>query len=72
MENSQEYEILSTNLQPFFWKKVRNIIRQNKKSALQEFLFPNPNIQVRVLLWMQRWMQRFKLFKSFRSYPTSL
>ena len=24
---------------PFFWRKVKNIIRQNKKAALQEFLF---------------------------------
>ena len=39
MENAQDYEILSTNLQPFFWKKVKTIIRQNKKSGLQEFLF---------------------------------
>jgi len=39
IENAQDYEILSTNLQPFFWKKVKNIIRQNKKAALQKFLF---------------------------------
>lgn len=39
MENGKNYEILQTNLQPFFWKKVKNIIRQNKKAALQEFLF---------------------------------
>lgn len=39
IENAQDYEILSTNLQPFFWKKVKNIIRQNKKGALLEFLF---------------------------------
>lgn len=39
MENGEEYEILNTNLQPFFWRKVKNIIRQNKKAALQEFLF---------------------------------
>ena len=38
-ENGKDYEILETNLQPFFWRKVRNIIRQNKKAALQEFLF---------------------------------
>ena len=37
--NGEKYEILSTNLQPFFWRKVKNIIRQNKKAALQEFLF---------------------------------
>jgi hypothetical protein len=35
----KEYEILSTNLQPFFWKKVHNIIKQNKKDALLQFLF---------------------------------
>ena len=39
IENGKDYEILSTNLQPFFWRKVKNIIRQNKKAALQEFLF---------------------------------
>ena len=39
MENGKDYEILKTNLQPFFWRKVKNIIRQNKKAALQEFLF---------------------------------
>ena len=32
-------KILETNLQPFFWRKVTNIIRQNKKGALHEFLF---------------------------------
>ena len=35
----KDHEILQTNLQSFFWRKVRNIIRQNKKGALQEFLF---------------------------------
>ena len=39
IENAQDYEILSTNLQPFVWRKVKNIIRQNKKAAFQEFLF---------------------------------
>jgi len=39
LENGKDYEILETNLQPFFWRKVKNIIRQNKKPALQEFLF---------------------------------
>jgi len=41
LETDKDYEILQTNLQPFFWKKVRDIIRQNKKGALQEFLFGN-------------------------------
>jgi hypothetical protein len=39
LENGKDYQILHTNLQPFFWRKVKNIIRQNKKAALQEFLF---------------------------------
>lgn len=39
MEMGENYEILKTNLQPFFWRKVKNIIRQNKKLALQKFLF---------------------------------
>jgi hypothetical protein len=38
----KDYEILRTNLQPFFWKNVKNIIRQNKKGALHEFLFASP------------------------------
>jgi hypothetical protein len=39
MEKGEDYEILFTNLQPFFWRKVKNIIQQNKKDALLEFLF---------------------------------
>ena len=39
IENGKDHEILSTNLQFFFWKKVKNIIQQNKKAGLQEFLF---------------------------------
>lgn len=39
MANGKDFEILSTNLQPFFWKNVKDVIRQNKKGALQEFLF---------------------------------
>lgn len=48
MEKGKDYEILTTNIQPFFWRKVKNIIRQNQKAALQEFFFEkdgdsNPN-----------------------------
>lgn len=39
METGKDFEILSTNLKPFFWRKVKTIVRQNKKEALQEFLF---------------------------------
>jgi len=43
MEKGKDYEILETNLQPFFWRKVKNTIQQNKKAALQEFLFGYDN-----------------------------
>jgi hypothetical protein len=58
MEMGENYEILKTNLQPFFWRKVKTIIRQNQKGALLEFLFgkdentkpehkaSNPRIQI--------------------------
>ena len=39
IEAGKDYEVLTTNLQPFFWKKVQNIIRQNQKGLLLEFLF---------------------------------
>ena len=39
MVSGNDVEILNTNLQPFFWKKVKAIIRQNKKAALLQFLF---------------------------------
>jgi hypothetical protein len=39
MQMGENYEILKTNLQPFFWRKVKTIIRQNQKGALLEFLF---------------------------------
>ncbi len=38
IERTNNYQILKTNLKLSFWRKVKNIIRQNKKSALQEFL----------------------------------
>jgi len=37
MEAGKDFQILSTNLQPFFWRKVKTIIRQNKKGF--DFLF---------------------------------
>ena len=39
MENGKDSQILKTNLQPFFWRKVKNILGQNKKEAISEFLF---------------------------------
>ena len=39
MENGQDYRILKTNLQSSFWRKLKSILRQNKKIALLQFLF---------------------------------
>jgi hypothetical protein len=39
MENGQDYQILTTNLQPSFWRKLKSILRQNKKIVLLQFLF---------------------------------
>ena len=39
MENGEEYQILKTNLQPSFWRKLKTILRQNKKIVLLQFLF---------------------------------
>lgn len=39
IETGKDYEILATNLPPFFWRKVGKIIRKNQQGALQEFLF---------------------------------
>ena len=46
MENGKNYQSLNTNLQPFFWREVQNKIRQNKKSALINFLFPIFELEV--------------------------
>ena len=35
LENGTDYEIVETNLQPFFWRKVKNIIQQNKKGDIK-------------------------------------
>ena len=39
MENGKDLEILRTNLQSSFWRKLKRILRQNKKIALLQFLF---------------------------------
>jgi len=31
--------VLQTNLSPFFWKRVQNVLKQNRKGILGEFLF---------------------------------
>ena len=45
MENGQHCNILSTNFSPFFWKEAKNAIRQNRKGALEEFLFKSHSNQ---------------------------
>lgn len=30
---------IKTNFQPLFWRRVKNVIKQNKKNSLVEFLF---------------------------------
>lgn len=42
MENGKNYQNFNNNFQPFFWREVKTTIRQNKKAALINFLFPNP------------------------------
>ena len=44
IESGKDLEILKTNLQPFFWKKIKGIIRQNQKKVLLEFLFGSQKI----------------------------
>lgn len=44
MENGRACKILFTNLSPLFWEEVKDIIRQNRKRALDRFLFQSePN-----------------------------
>jgi len=42
LKAGKDYRILQTNLQPFFWRKVKNTIQENKKGALLGFLFGSP------------------------------
>lgn len=39
MENGRDRQILHTNLSPLFWEDVKDVIRQNRKKALDTFLF---------------------------------
>ena len=38
-EQTNNSQILNTNFQPSFWRKLKTILRQNKKTVLLEFLF---------------------------------
>ena len=37
--NGKDLQILTTNLQFSFWRKLKTILRQNKKAVLLQFLF---------------------------------
>ena len=39
MEKDEKFQILETNLEPFFWKNVDRVIRQNQRSGLENYLF---------------------------------
>ena len=39
MANGKDLEILRTNLKPSFWRNLKSLLRQNKKSVLLKFLF---------------------------------
>ena len=39
LNDGKDFQILTTNLQASFWRKLRKILRQNKRSVLLEFLF---------------------------------
>jgi hypothetical protein len=49
METDKNYQILETNLEPFFWKNVKRVINQNKKNGLQDFLFPVDQVDIESL-----------------------
>jgi len=60
LEVGKNSEILETNLQPFFWKNVKNKIRQNKKTALQEFLFNRAEEPIGSILHLEDQIQRLQ------------
>ena len=43
IESANEPRILDTNLSPLFWRDVKKIINQNRKSLLEKFLFGKEN-----------------------------
>jgi|JI91814BRNA_FD_contig_101_412366_length_1498_multi_3_in_0_out_0_2 hypothetical protein len=40
-------EVLETNFPPLFWKRVKDVLRQNKKGALTELLFGTSNSSIK-------------------------
>lgn len=48
-QKAERFEILSTNLQPFFWDEVKTVIRQNKKGHLAKFLFQMKTTDLKII-----------------------
>lgn len=44
IESGKDFEVLSTNLPPFFWRKIRKIIRKNQPGVLQQFVFRSESV----------------------------
>lgn len=44
--SKEDSQILETNLKPSFWRNLKNILRQNKKSLLIKFLFSTSELKV--------------------------
>lgn len=70
MENGKNYQSLNKNLQPFVCRKVKTIIRQNKKAALIKFLFPA--LELEVSNHSEDQIKNIKKIKNFETLLKSL
>ena len=39
IDQEKDFQILERNIKPYFWTEIGNVIRQNRKSILLNFLF---------------------------------
>lgn len=46
-EGDKNIEVLETNFPPLFWKRVKDVLRQNKKGALTKLLFGTSNSSIK-------------------------
>jgi hypothetical protein len=44
--NQENIQVLKTNLHVLFWKRVKNVMRQNNKGLLLRFLFETSEISI--------------------------
>jgi hypothetical protein len=49
-DQDKNMTVLKTNLPPFFWVRVKEVIRQNQKGLLNKFLFGTSNLSMEDLL----------------------